>query len=441
MTDNVIEEWSHLGFVELFAGVGGFRLGLERVGWRAVWSNQWEPASNRQHASAIYVNRFGPENHSNEDIGIALDRLEAGDLHIPAHSLVVGGFPCQDYSVAKPLNQATGLQGNKGVLWWQIFRLINLTRPTFLLLENVDRLMTSPAHQRGRDFAVMLACLSDLGYTVEWRVVNAADYGFPQKRRRVFIVAEMTPSDYHHDRPEETILRSGVLAEALPVAGTSEGKVDFHSFAIDGALWEVTQQFGSRNKVSPFANSGLMRDRLVTTVRTTPTYDGLKQTLSDVLEDHSDVPENYVVPAERLDSWRYLKGAKSEARKHKRSDFTYHYTEGALPFPDPVDRPARTVLTSEIGASPSRMRHIISAGEGNYRRLTPVELERLNGFPDGWTKYAGTTDSRRGFLMGNALVVGLVERIGAALIEKVPSDSVVPPGGLPNPVIEMAPGS
>jgi len=441
MLDTEIQDRSRFDFVELFAGVGGFRLGLERVGWQAVWSNQWEPSTSRQDASNIYVSRFGPENHSNEDIEIALDRLEAGELQIPAHSLVVGGFPCQDYSVARPLNQATGLVGKEGVLWWQIYRLVNLTRPRFLLLENVNRLLTSPASKRGRDFAVMLACLSDLGYTVEWRVVNTADYGFPQKRRRVFIVAQMVSGNDYHDRPEETILRSGVLAEALPVTMASDNKVGIRSFSIDGSLLEVTQQFGLGNKVSPFANSGCMRRRLVTTIRTSPAYDGPKQTLADVLKDHSEVPENYFVPTNKLDSWRYLKGAKSPERKHRGSEFTYRYTEGPLPFPDPVDRPSRTVVTSEIGAAPSRMRHIISVGTRGYRRLIPVELERLNGFPDGWTEYQGVTDGRRGFLMGNALVVGVVERIGAALLKRVHPDSVVPGRGLSDPVTEVTPRS
>jgi DNA (cytosine-5)-methyltransferase 1 len=272
----------------------------------------------------------------------------------------------------------------------------------------------------------MLASLSDLGYTVEWRVANAAEYGYPQKRRRVFIVAEMISRGHVSDLAEETILRSGVLAEALPVSERFDGKPDSRSFSIDGDLLEITQQFGLGNKVSPFANSGLIRDRLVTTIRTTPDYVGAKQVLKDVLEPNGDVPDSYLVPAESLHRWRYAKGAKSEERKQKQSGFTYRYTEGALPFPDPVDRPARTVLTSEIGTSPSRMRHIVSAGNGDYRRLTPVELERLNGFPDNWTEHPGVTDSKRGFLMGNALVVGLIERIGSALIERVPSDPEVP---------------
>ncbi|MEK6809392.1 MAG: DNA (cytosine-5-)-methyltransferase, partial [Nanoarchaeota archaeon] len=171
--------------VELFAGVGGFRIGLGNASkkYEVVWSNQWEPATKTQDASDVYVKRFGEENHSNVDI------VKVNIKDIPKHNLLVGGFPCQDYSVAKSLSQSKGITGKKGVLWWEIHRILkdSKSNPEFVLLENVDRLLSSPASQRGRDFAIMLASLSDLGYIVEWRIINAADYGMPQRRRRVFI--------------------------------------------------------------------------------------------------------------------------------------------------------------------------------------------------------------------------------------------------------------
>jgi len=167
---------------ELFAGVGGFRLGLAKAGWRTTFSNQWEPSTKTQHASMVYTARFGDDGHSNEDIAKVASLPRDIDL-------LVGGFPCQDYSVAKTLNTAKGLEGKKGVLWWEILRLVEQRKPSFVFLENVDRLLKSPSHQRGRDFAVMLKTLGDAGYLVEWRVVNAAEYGFPQRRVRVFIVA------------------------------------------------------------------------------------------------------------------------------------------------------------------------------------------------------------------------------------------------------------
>ena len=156
--------------VELFAGVGGFRCGFNHVSlkdgkvheednWDFVWANQWEPSTKSQAAFDCYVERFGEsENHVNEDIA-TVDKKT-----IPNHTLLVGGFPCQDYSVARSLSGEKGIEGKKGVLWWQIAEVLEEKRPPFVLLENVDRLLRSPASQRGRDFGVMLRTLYDYGY-------------------------------------------------------------------------------------------------------------------------------------------------------------------------------------------------------------------------------------------------------------------------------------
>ena len=402
---------------ELFAGVGGFRRGLEAAGWQVVWSNQWEPATKAQHASDCYVTRFGPEGHVNEDIHHVLDQAELGHVEIPDHELVVGGFPCQDYSVAKLLAHARGIEGKKGVLWWEIHRLLRLKRPPLVFLENVDRLLKSPAGQRGRDFAIMLASLADLGYDAEWRVVNAADYGFPQRRRRVFIVARAAA-----ERPADPVAwleLGGVLGRALPVhpGPVSLGLVP--DFTIEGDLTEVTDGFGASRGQTPFRNSGYMHQRDVWTRDLQPLFEGKRQPLGDVLEPLDEIPPAYFVPEKQLPVWRYLKGAKSEQRLHKASATPYFYTEGPLPFPDPLDRPARTILTGEGGTSPSRFKHIIATVDGRYRRLTPRELERLNGFPEDWT--AGMSDGRRAFMMGNALVVGLIEKVGKELLTELES--------------------
>ncbi|HVL80080.1 MAG TPA: DNA (cytosine-5-)-methyltransferase [Actinomycetota bacterium] len=392
---------------ELFAGVGGFRLGLERAGWETVWSNQWEPSTKRQHASDCYVSRFGPDGHVCDDIAVVLDRAEAGEAEIPDVDLLCGGFPCQDYSVSKPLPQALGLRGKKGVLWWEIHRFLALKRPRIVLLENVDRLLKSPASQRGRDFAVMLACLSDLGYVVEWRVVNAAEYGFPQRRRRVFVCARLASSVAGSG--DRLILSDGVLARAFPVR--PEEWVGGPALSIDGDVYELSETFGRGLRHTPFRSAGAVWDRKVWTMDVRPDHEGPFSVLGDVLDD--DVPARFYIPRRELKAWRYLKGAKRERRTHA-SGYTYHYSEGAVPFPDPLDRPSRTILTGEGGRTPSRFKHVVQTPDGRLRRLTPVELERLNGFPDGWTG-TGMPEGRRAFCMGNALVVGLVERIGRVL--------------------------
>ena len=400
--------------VELFAGVGGFRVGLERSGWETVWANQWEPSTTVQHAFDCYVARFPNHRAVCEDIHEVMNEAEAGRSTIPDHELLVGGFPCQDYSVAKTLNQAAGIVGKKGVLWWEIYRLLMMMRPRFLFLENVDRLLKSPTRQRGRDFGVMLAALANLGYEVEWRVVNAADYGFPQKRRRVLLIARHVGTE---DRDPNQATYGGPLARALPV---EEGPALSSSptFVIDGDPAEVSESFGATKGVSPFRNAGYMSQRRVWTLDLEPAWDRPKVVLGDILEPATAVPEQYFIPEDQLPRWKYLKGAKREQRFHRGSNTPYFYVEGPIPYPDRTDWPARTILTGEGGRTPSRFKHLVRVEDGRYRRLTPRELERLNGFPDDWTD-TGMSDGRRAFMMGNALVVGLIERVGAELMAEL----------------------
>jgi DNA (cytosine-5)-methyltransferase 1 len=421
--------------VELFAGVGGFRLGLEAASWEVIWANQWEPSTKTQHAFDCYVSHFETGVHVNEDINVVLDQIAAGEREpIPDHDLLVGGFPCQDYSVAKTLNQAHGIEGKKGVLWWSIYRILEEKRPRLVFLENVDRLLKSPATQRGRDFAIILACLSDLGYLVEWRVVNAADYGFPQRRRRVFIVAHLIPEDEepHWDGPITWLLEDGALASALPVRADDASVVSLEGASLPtlelvGHPAQITQEFGWGRDATPFRLAGVMWNRRVWTRVLQADFDGPRRLLGDVLQPDERVPTEFFVPEPKLPQWEYLKGAKHVERVAKNGHH-YRYSEGAIAFPDPIDHPSRTVLTGEGGSTPSRFKHIIRTPDRGYRRLTPVELERLNGFPDDWTD-TGMPDGRRAFMMGNALVVGLIERVGLRLGKESPAErrlAVVP---------------
>ena len=403
--------------VELFAGVGGFRLGLEESGWETVFSNQWEPSTKAQHASEVYVHRFGPEGHSNEDIAVVADSALARDgrWRIPKADLVVGGFPCQDYSVAKSASAAFGIAGKKGVLWWEIVKVISVAKPKFIFLENVDRLLKSPSSQRGRDFAIMLSTLSGLGYSVEWRVINAADYGFPQKRKRIYIVGKKLARSKSGPEAEKIFTTTGVFARAFPVEGLSSA---IKSVSISSDAVEVTRNFNLRGKLSPFENAGYFERGVAWTARVEPIRKS-PRTLGQLLVSESEVPEEFFVSEDRLRDWRYLKGAKKEERVHRASGSKYFYNEGSMSFPDPLDSPARTILTGEGGGSPSRFKHIVQLPSGRYRRLLPVELERINGFPDGWTEFGAggvrMSDARRAFFMGNALVVGVVAKIGQIL--------------------------
>ncbi len=393
---------------ELFAGVGGFRIGLARAGWKTVFSNQWEPATKVQHASDVYVARFGEKGHSNEDIAKVASLPKNVDL-------LVGGFPCQDYSVAKTLNSSKGLKGKKGVLWWEILRLVHKQKPKFIFLENVDRLLKSPSNQRGRDFAVMLKTLGDEGYTIEWRVVNAAEYGFPQRRIRVFIIATKIKPDAKKSSPKSIIEKTGILARSLPIEKLT-GTIS--EIDLSDEVDEISLRFNKGAAKSPFLSAGYFADGVAYSIKSEAVLSKIKLVLGDILEPDSKVPDSYWVEDERLKEWKYLKGAKSIERTHKGSGTIYNYAEGKMAFPDLLTNPSRTILTGEGGTTPSRFKHIIKTKNG-YRRLTPIELERLNGFPDNWTQADSSgksiTDAKRAFFMGNALVIGLIEKVGKVI--------------------------
>lgn len=400
--------------VELFAGVGGFRLGLEKHNYKVVWSNQWEPATKTQHASMVYEARFGSENHSNEDISTV------PTYQIPDCDVLCGGFPCQDYSVATTLNNSKGLKGKKGVLWWSIHRILEekINKPKYLFLENVDRLLKSPANQRGRDFAVMLQSLNEMGYAVEWRVINAAEYGMPQRRRRIFILGYHKSTEIYgqlvKSNKSNWITKNGTIATSFPV--TAKNTLFPPSFELKGDLVEITNNFNTLGIDSLFENTGMMVNGIVTTLKTEPIYKGKQAVLRDILQNEEVMPEFYI-PEEDKEKWEYLKGSKSYERVSK-NGHKYKYSEGGMAYPDELDKPSRTIITGEGGKSPSRFKHVVKSEKG-LRRLTPLELERLNMFPDNHTKLKGISDTKRAFFMGNALVVGVIDKLGEELYNQV----------------------
>ncbi len=416
---------------ELFAGVGGFRLGLEgykdssnkannlpKAGtFKTIWANQWEPPGSptRQFAANCYRTHFGNDSVVNEDINKVLNEYEQGLRDIPSVDMVVGGFPCQDYSVAKPLSQSGGIEGKKGVLWWDIYKFLKIQldkspkNAEWCLLENVDRLLKSPASQRGRDFAIILSCLASLGYCVEWRVVNSAAYGFSQRRKRVYILARSNANWELSER-----LTSGIMSRAFPF--NPVGNISYVDIPKDPFV--ATKDFNSEgSKTSPFLDAGVMVDNRVITCKVEEVYKGQFKTLGDVLSPESEIPDNFFVDDSQLERWEKLKSSKREERINKHTGQTYFYSEGSMAFPDLLTNPSRTILTGEGGTSPSRFKHIIKVGE-RYRRLVPDELDQLQGFPKGWTN-TGMSDNNRAFCMGNALVVGVVNRIGKEIYKEL----------------------
>jgi DNA (cytosine-5)-methyltransferase 1 len=403
--------------IELFAGVGGFRVGLnevtikngkvlEKPNFKFVWANQWEPATKEQHAFDCYVARFGKDGASNEDIG------KVDKKSIPDHALLVGGFPCQDYSVARSLSKEKGIEGKKGVLWWQINDILLAKQPKFVLLENVDRLLKSPSKQRGRDFGIMLRCLSDAGYGVQWRVINAGEYGHPQRRRRTFIFAYHKTTKYYkkfaatlkQDTITDVLTKDTMFAASFKckfAEDPREGTVTGNDYP---TLLEVSDNF-----MFPFGTAGYCHNGAFVTAKIESTYHGIQRTLGDILQQ-IDVPETcYRVNVEKF---RYLKGAKHIQRTAK-NGHQYFYSEGPIPFPERLDLPSRTMLTSE--GSLNRSTHfILDPFSQRYRILTPIECERLDEFPDDWTN-TGMPNKRRYFIAGNALVCGLIKTMGKTI--------------------------
>ena len=391
---------------ELFAGVGGFRLGFDRLqtGWKTTWFSQWEPGARTQWAHQCYVKHFGDSPDTNGEYHTCEDIATVNKETIPDHSLLVGGFPCQDYSVAHPLSSAKGIEGKKGVLWWQIRDTIIAKKPLFCLLENVDRLLKSPAKQRGRDFAVILACLAEQGYNVEWRVVNAAQYGAAQRRRRTFIFAYRNDTAYWKKASafDETqiISKEGFMAKAFPVSEV--GTITSKELSED--IFEVSEKF-----TFAFEAAGYMNGHTVYTASITEDGDA-PITLGAVLQH--DVDSKYFITSDKMAKWAYLKGAKKVDRTSA-SGHEYTFSEGPIAFPDPWNKPGRTMLTSE--STLNRSTHVVCDPDtGTMRLLTPVETERLQGFDDEWTN-TGMPDRMRYFCMGNALVVPMITRMGKVL--------------------------
>lgn len=406
-------------YIELFAGVGGFHVGLDRADrdfFKCVMANQWEPGAKDQFAANIYRKRFPDDLLINDDIcKISGESIDADFL--------LSSFPCQDYSVVRNKSKSLGIEGKKGILWWENIRFISemKSKPKYLLFENVDRMIISPSKQRGRDFALIIQSLVNLGYNLEWRIINAAEYGMPQKRRRIFIFAFLK-GEFKIFSPDSWLYSDGILAKAFPV----KQPVDSSLWGLDGRslnpdLVKLSNNFNMNNVVSnPFENGGVVIDGLIYTDKLIPDYSGPYTTLGDILvkgDDRKYVTDEYYISNDELSKWQYAKGPKQIPRTNK-DGHKYMYTEGSMAFPDPLDKPARTLITSEVTIVSNRFTHVIQDPEtGKFRRLVPVELERIQMFPDNHTE--GTTDKKRGFLMGNALVCGIIERIGNELKKRI----------------------
>lgn len=397
--------------IELFAGVGGFRVGLNKIKeidktgkaieedkWKFVWANQWEPITKKQHAYECYVERFGDDEIANEDI------TKVDKKTIPNATLLVGGFPCQDYSVAN-VQTDKGITGKKGVLFWDIAEILREKEIPFVLLENVDRLLKSPSKQKGRDFSIILKVFDELGYNVEWKVINAENYGMPQRRKRVFIFAYKRGLKYENTFKEN---KESIFEKTFSQVRAKEYVRNVREYDIE----KLSSEEYTDGKYQDF---GYMENGIVSSFDVEDEKEEV-YTLGKLLEDvNSKDVEDYIVKDEQLERWKYLKSAKV-IEKTLKDGFKFIHREGAVSFPSRLDISARTLLTS--AGTCSRTSHIIYDKNINkYRVLTPEECEAIQMFPVEWTK--SLPKGKRYFMMGNALVTGIVERLSDVLLKIV----------------------
>lgn len=417
-----------LNVLELFAGVGGFRIGLENADknlFKTKWSNQFEPSKKSQDAFEVYDYHY-PDS---ENICIDIAKIPDKKFRSMDADMIVGGFPCQDYSVARSKKNEMGIKGKKGVLFWEIIRAAKCIHPKYMIFENVDRLLKSPAKQRGRDFAIMLTALNSLNYSVEWRVINAADYGRAQRRRRVYFFVyrnDLPYAIYLDEKYEksvffkddslynEVLFKEGLFARQFPIEReVLKGRQA--SYELPNDIVTTSDKFSGQ-----VFNTGIMRHGHYYTIESVPQRVA-PIPLKNILQPESQVNSKYYVNnQEKIDKFAYLRGPK-HIQRISSDGHIYTYSEGGMSPYEDLNLPGRTMLTSE--GTVNRSSHWLKIN-GRYRFLTPIEAERLQDFPDDWTKYKlvngnleEVSDRMRMFFMGNALVTTVIKRIGLGIKE------------------------
>jgi DNA (cytosine-5)-methyltransferase 1 len=308
-------------FIELFAGVGGFRYGLEKTtGYQCVYANEWD-----KYAASIY--RY----HWNDGTLHECDIRTVDPVELPGHDLIVGGFPCQAFSIA---GKRAGFTDTRGALFFEICRIARTCRTKYLLLENVKGLLN---HEGGATFLTIISTLDELGYDYQWHVLNSKNFGVPQNRERVFIIAN---------------LRTASRPQIFPLRNSNE------TDKRDG-----DEEFTIANCLGANYSKGTAGNNARTLVHTA---------FQDGVREYSDISTTISTPS----------------------------GGGHLPM-------------VQVNTS--------------LRRLTPVECERLQAFPDNWTQYGISihgeqvkiSDTQRYKTMGNAVTTSVVTAIAMAINEAI----------------------
>lgn len=376
-------------FIDLFAGIGGFRYGLQKVeiesesssdnesgasqhGQRAfhcVWSNEWD-----KYANQIYTKHFG-ECDSRD-----IRTIDTKD--IPDHDLLCAGFPCQSFSIA---GKRLGFEDTRGTMFFEIARIIRDKRPRYFLLENVKGLLS---HDEGKTFQTILGVLSDLGYEYQWQVLNSKNFGVPQNRERVFIIGHLRETS----RPEVFPIGESYSISHQTKYAEQAGRSRISS-TIDaryGSLRNAGETYlhyigGIKGKRDMWLKDNKQNSRNFSQGQRVYSSDGIASTIAGNAGGLGGKTGLYAIPVLTPD------------RMEKRQNGRRFKNDGDPAF----------TLTSQD-------KHGVYDGL-NIRRLTPIECERLQGFPDNWTE--GISDTQRYKCLGNAVTTLVITEIGRKLIQ------------------------
>jgi len=330
-------------YIDLFAGIGGFHYGIDKANknFECVYSSEWD-----KYAADVYDKQF----HT------AIDRRDIATVpssDIPDHDLLVGGFPCQAFSIA---GKRRGFDDTRGTLFFEVARILRDKKPKYFILENVKGLLS---HDQGRTIQTIFGVLSDLGYEYQWQVLNSKNFGVPQNRERIFIIGNL-----------RGISRPKIFPIGESSGGNIKGKQDDS---------EISRTVSARFKKGVGNTESRIVDVLINVAQAQRirSIDGLASTLQGLAGGQGAKTGLYAIPVLTPD------------RIEKRQNGRRFKEDGDPSF----------TLTGQD-------RHGVMTGISQIRRLTPTECARLQGFPDNWCE--GLSDSQQYKCFGNAVSTPVV---------------------------------
>jgi DNA (cytosine-5)-methyltransferase 1 len=376
--------------VSLFSGIGGFELAMQRAGIEVIASCEIDDKARK-----LLEARFPLVNHYKDIRDLTGQQLEKDGFN-GADGIITAGFPCQDLSVA---GLRKGLAGARSGLFWEIIRLADELRPKTIILENVPGLLSS---QRGKDMGIVITALVERGYGVAWRVLDSQNFGVPQRRRRVFIVASLgdhrkpieilfepeSLSGYFKSNPKKRKNAARRLDESVDNTSTELNESIYHPHQHDGVRVvknqtnTLTSYMGTGGNNVPFLAYPFHGGMVGRKLENGPSGTGFKDANESSFTLTASTQSIHGVVIN--DNPVLLRNREGKAGGGK----------GPLLSEDK----SLTIATNNDQTLFSK---------NVVRRLTPMECERLQGFPDGWT--AGQADSVRYKQLGNAVSVPVVE--------------------------------